>query len=282
MNDEQNAKKPSDQTNDNPCSESPAIKPAPTQNKIGDDSQTNTNRQTQTAKELAREFRWIEVWTLIINGVLAIVGIVALCIYGGQLGVMKGQLGNMSQQLGQMQQQTTLMRQQLIGSQAAVVKADFGYGATFESHPFVDMMVRNEGHVVTRDVHISVLMTKERIRPRAAIGSPIPIDVVIPVMQGDKANIVSRRYPLHFSQSELALLKDTKMSVRMEGFISYDNGFGEVVKEKSCSALLSFSATIGNAGYGGTQFWPCDILPVVLEDYDRIRIEAQKQNKEKH
>jgi len=49
-----------------------------------------------TAKELAREFRWVEWATVIINGGLAVIGIIALCVYNGQLKVMRGQLDQMA------------------------------------------------------------------------------------------------------------------------------------------------------------------------------------------
>ncbi len=51
-----------------------------------------------TAKELAREFRFVEVAQLVVNGVLAVIGVVALCIYHGQLKVMRVQLGEIIRQ----------------------------------------------------------------------------------------------------------------------------------------------------------------------------------------
>jgi hypothetical protein len=45
--------------------------------------------------EMRREFRWFEFASISLNGALAIVGIIALCIYHGQLTVMSGQLAEM-------------------------------------------------------------------------------------------------------------------------------------------------------------------------------------------
>lgn len=62
---------------------------------VRSDSDNGPNNQQETAKELAREFRWVEVTSLIINGALAVIGIIALCIYHGQLTVMSRQLTEM-------------------------------------------------------------------------------------------------------------------------------------------------------------------------------------------
>ncbi len=48
-----------------------------------------------TAHELAREFKWFEALSLLINGMLAIIGICALWVYNGQLKVMRRQLDQM-------------------------------------------------------------------------------------------------------------------------------------------------------------------------------------------
>jgi hypothetical protein len=89
---------PTDRERPDPDPKTPMPPAAPAQGEVAKDSEATSENQQETAKELAREFRWIEVGTLIINGVLAIVGIIALCIYHGQLEVMRGQLGEISKQ----------------------------------------------------------------------------------------------------------------------------------------------------------------------------------------
>src|SRR6266481_4473362 len=66
-----------------------ATPPTPTQHQVPSDPKTSTKNENETAKELAREFRWVEFAQLIVNGVLAIIGVIALCIYNGQLKQMK-------------------------------------------------------------------------------------------------------------------------------------------------------------------------------------------------
>ena len=43
----------------------------------------------ETSKEMAREFKWFEISSVLINGALALVGIGAICIYQGQLVEMR-------------------------------------------------------------------------------------------------------------------------------------------------------------------------------------------------
>ncbi len=52
---------------------------------MGENGNNGTDEKKDETKELAREFRSVEKWQLIINAGLGIVGIIALCIYHGQL-----------------------------------------------------------------------------------------------------------------------------------------------------------------------------------------------------
>jgi hypothetical protein len=86
-----------------PQSPAPATPPTPPQHEVRNDSTEGTHSQEDTARELAREFRWVEFAQLIVNGVLVVVGIYALCIYNGQLKVMRGQLGEVIKQFPEIQ-----------------------------------------------------------------------------------------------------------------------------------------------------------------------------------
>jgi len=66
--------------------------------KVSDEQNKRTSSDSETAKELAREFKWVEFAQLAVNALLAVVGIVALFIYHGQLEVMRGQLGEIVRQ----------------------------------------------------------------------------------------------------------------------------------------------------------------------------------------
>jgi hypothetical protein len=103
MTNENNSDAPSADATGQPPRQPPVIPPAPPQGEVGPNPTDRPNNEQETARELAREFRWVEGAQLVVNGVLAIVGIIALCIYGGQLKVMRGQLGEIIRQFPEIQ-----------------------------------------------------------------------------------------------------------------------------------------------------------------------------------
>ena len=85
MTDEGNPDNPSSNKQAASASEAPSAPATPAQREIPRDSGKRTDGQHETAKELAREFRWVEAGQLIVNGCLAIIGIMALCIFTDSL-----------------------------------------------------------------------------------------------------------------------------------------------------------------------------------------------------
>src|ERR1700724_4890863 len=67
-----------------------------------DNGKGKANEEKNETKVLAREFRIAEKWVIGTNIILAVIGIVALCIYGGQLHVMRGQLQEIIRQYPQL------------------------------------------------------------------------------------------------------------------------------------------------------------------------------------
>lgn len=68
----------------------------------GTEGNPSSDAAAETA-ELVRETRVIEILQFAVNAILAVIGIVALCIYGGQLRVMKGQLAEIIRQYPQLE-----------------------------------------------------------------------------------------------------------------------------------------------------------------------------------
>jgi hypothetical protein len=98
MTNQNNSDSPAADPKDQSPPQPPMIPVAPAEREISGNPKKCSDPQQDTAKELAREFRWVEFAQLAINGVLAIVGIIALLIYHGQLDVMRGQLGEIVKQ----------------------------------------------------------------------------------------------------------------------------------------------------------------------------------------
>lgn len=88
MTTENSSSTPIDDAESHSSSESPSTATAPEQGELSTQGKKDAGGEKSTGKELAREFRWFEVGSLTINGALAIIGIIALCIYGGQLNAL--------------------------------------------------------------------------------------------------------------------------------------------------------------------------------------------------
>ncbi len=113
MTSENSSDAPTSDAQSQPPRQPPVTPPTPPQGEVGPNPNDRPDNQQETARELAREFRWVEAAQLVVNGVLAMVGIIALCIYHGQLKVMQGQLGQMQSSGGQTDQLICLYRQQV-------------------------------------------------------------------------------------------------------------------------------------------------------------------------
>lgn len=69
--------------------QSPVTPPTPLHGALSYDSEGKAEAAKNEADELAREFRTAEKWVIGTNIALAIIGIIALCIYNGQLKEMR-------------------------------------------------------------------------------------------------------------------------------------------------------------------------------------------------
>lgn len=84
MTDQPNRYNPSNQPQNQSLSQPPLQRTVP-KTKVPANPDDDANASKETASELKREFKWFEIASLIINGCLAAVGIIALCIYHAQL-----------------------------------------------------------------------------------------------------------------------------------------------------------------------------------------------------
>lgn len=84
--------------------QAPSAAPVATkEHALPNDGEGQSNNQVRTAEDLAKEFRSAEKWIIGTNVALGIIGVLALCIYHGQLNVMRGQLGEIIKQYLELQ-----------------------------------------------------------------------------------------------------------------------------------------------------------------------------------
>lgn len=130
MPDQDDSHAPPTQTQNKPPTTAPMVQPAPQQNEVRNGCNDDADTRQEGIKELKREFRWVEVVTIVTNVILALVGVFALKAYYGQLVAMKGQLEQMQQSGIQTNQLIGLYRQQVDNLGAQLGKLDQSIAAT--------------------------------------------------------------------------------------------------------------------------------------------------------
>ena len=103
MTNEKDSSSPAEAPQSQPPQQPPVITSAPLKGALPNNGKRKTDDTKNEADELAREFRAAEKWVIGTNTVLAVIGIFALCIYYGQLKVMRGQLGEIIKQFPELQ-----------------------------------------------------------------------------------------------------------------------------------------------------------------------------------
>jgi len=158
MTNQNDSNTPASDPKEQPPLEAPVSPAAPQEGQVGTERNASTNRQQNVTQELAREFRWVEFAQIGSNVILASVGIFALCIYKGQLNVMRGQLGEIIKQYPELQKsaaaaksasetaQNTLLEIQ--GEQRPWILVKSGTIATLEPKRKIslDIVLANFGH----------------------------------------------------------------------------------------------------------------------------------------
>jgi hypothetical protein len=89
MTNRNNSDNPASKSEREPPGQPPVTPSTPQERQVGPELDADTGDEQNVNTELAREFRWVEVARIASNVVLAVVGIVALCIYYGQLSEMR-------------------------------------------------------------------------------------------------------------------------------------------------------------------------------------------------
>jgi hypothetical protein len=162
MANENDSNTPAKDSQGQPLRQHPVVPPRPAQGEVGPDPNNRAENQQDTARELAREFRWVEVTSLIINGSLAVIGIIALCIYHGQLSVMSDTLTEIRNSKADTTRIITASETQAVAADKIAGAAD-GFSATastaveeFKKAAAVSAKISNQATKTAEDaLHIS-------------------------------------------------------------------------------------------------------------------------------
>jgi hypothetical protein len=66
-------------------------------------------------------------------------------------------------------------------------------------------------------------------------------------------------------------VKNTRFTIRVEGTLFYENGFGDKVGQSFCQSFVNDSFTVRGTTYGGAAFYPCDHFQSMLDNAKRMK-----------
>jgi hypothetical protein len=211
---------------------------------------------------------------IIINGLLLVTSIVIACIYYGQLQQMRKATEATEQAAKAAVDGAKLARQQAIALQQAVVNiwvSDF----VLESPnltPALPMALQNEGIAIATGVSFHGAFTWKSEPHHVTVGQPIPIDIEIPLLKGNKG---AKSYMLRIPELNQEKLKELRTStkartVELRGKLTYSNGFDQVISENFCKVYFAHEP-LGNSSDAG--FVDCDEYAAKVKLWENLELE---------
>jgi hypothetical protein len=150
--------------------------------------------------------------------------------------------------------QHEVTRQQLVGTQAAIVTL----GVSIYPNNALSVLFDHRGVVAARDVRFVFHAVRKTIPDFADIATPISHTVYMATF-GQNSFPPGGEYSLPgFTPSVLEAIRRTEQTVMVTGEFTYDNGFGDVQREKVCMYWLSGIPNKAEAEGGANSFYPCD------------------------
>jgi hypothetical protein len=220
----------------------------------------------------ARTYRRINFIVQVILAVGTWLAFIAAAIYAG---IAARQASIMNQTYGQIEKQTTLMRQQMVGTQAAALETVWTF---VPSGQFI-ANVTNDGLVSATGVHIHG--HAQRLRDGVRVGDSFPFDETFPIIAPKGVQRPSWILPWHprelMYKQEWPAGWPGRESLSFEGEITYQNGFGDGMRDTFCQKWLPrYFIQFKAGGYstgGGDILVPCRNFDQMV----RSILEAEKQ-----
>jgi hypothetical protein len=239
----------------------------------------------KTIKEKFKQAGLGETVTALATVILAVAGVWGLVIYGGQLTAMRGQLNQMGTQAAEMQKQTNLMRQQMVGTQAAYLSVAMIFTAT----GVFNMNIINVGLVSATGVHIHGEGHRLRLSDGARIGASVPLIQAYDVIAAKDPKSPSWLMPWHPQVDNTQGWPagwPGRDSFSFEGEITYQNGFGDPIRDPFCWKWLPRYTLVFKSGYssgGGGGLWQCrdfnERVHVILEEEKLVENGADRPDR---
>jgi hypothetical protein len=165
--------------------------------------------------------------------------------------------------------QTSLNRQLLVGTQGAVIEVKIDPPDSALKN--LTISLRNNGHVVASDVHVSLEVTRAELPSQKVMDQPERHEIKVPKLAPYVDRWDDHRYLLATPESFLKLFQSANTrALLIKGTISYDNGFPEHVGDREtdppfCRAYFIFH---GKTGTIANPFLACEDVSEVLREFE--------------
>jgi len=269
MKTEKDDKSPIANSHDQSPPQPPVIPPAPLQSALPANGEGKASGNENKTNELAREFRIAEKWVIGTNIVLAVIGIVALGIYNGQLRVMRGQLDEIIRQYPELQKSADaaktsadiaknsfeMEKRRAEDSEEATCRptGDIGVGETVYR-----FFIPNSGKDSARNLHGHIELSLNNLPSNNRVRLLAGFDVSQDELAGEKG--LEKRISIDISRDWEKLI-NTKEILVATGEIQYENGFDRIRSSPMCYAMVWVpSPTDPNNRAHGSGL-DCDRLP---------------------
>lgn len=159
-------------------------------------------------------------------------------------------------QLFVFRQQTTLLLQQLEGTTAAVLQIDLFFKLDDEGHDFA-LTLRNKGHAIAKRVHSDLVITRRSLPDEDILQTFSPRWVVnFPDLGPDDHGGGLQYFPLN--ADDFVAIQNSQQTVRIEGRVTYNDGFTDQALEVCRSILLvNFVNNQGHPTGNSAEIFPC-------------------------
>ncbi len=170
-----------------------------------------------------------------------------------------------------MEGQSKLLRQQLEGTEAAVMKVETGFNLSDEDRN-VTLSLTNVGRVVARDIAVNLQITRRSL-PDERILEVLPPWTIIVHELGPTDPRTGELHSLDITSQQLRDIMDTTETVRIDGELSYNNGF-RIQTYTLCRSILMGDFKNKSGKYTGNfaEMFPC------AEFQSRLRSRLQEKS----
>jgi hypothetical protein len=189
--------------------------------------------------------------------------------------IASGQLRTMNETYGQVEKQTRVLQQQLSGTQGAVLRLE-----TEMLWDGFHIVITNLRPVSAQHINGKIEITRISLPGLNPIGTPRDIAIDIPVVPSDSTGQFNKTYSIPFGWREKRWEKAESPPVTFTVAVdfSYEDGFTNVVKSRSCDAWMPVFAIRNKKGgtVNGGGFYPCDDFANAIRQRASLMADAAK------